>query len=106
MPLPQKYFFLRPFHLDECVSVSVADFLNCQFYGVFHSAGNYLMPVFWAKHDMVIDVVDAVVRFSIHSMIIAPEQVFVNTFVALTGDAPLDPRNKPVGFQGRIPIKL
>jgi hypothetical protein len=63
------------------------------------------MPVFWAKHDMVIDVVDAVVRFSIHTMIIALERVFVNTFVALTGDAPFIPRDKPVGFQGRIPIK-
>ncbi|WP_084062055.1 HAMP domain-containing protein [Desulfofundulus thermosubterraneus] len=90
------------FHLDECVSVSVADFLDCRFYDVFYLAGNYLVPVFWAKHDMVIDVVDTVVRFSIHTMIIVLERVFVNTLVALTGDAPLDPPHKGVGFQGRF----
>lgn len=82
------------FHLDECVSASVADFLDCQFHDVFYPAGNYLMPVFWAKHDMVIDIVDAVVRFSIHTVIIALEQMFVNTFATLTGDAPFIPRDK------------
>ncbi|MCS5696926.1 hypothetical protein NZJ93_12640 [Desulfofundulus thermocisternus] len=48
---------------------------------------------------MVIDVIDAVVRFSIHTMTIALERVFLNTFVA-NGRRPFHPPGQARGFSG------
>jgi hypothetical protein len=48
------------FHLDKGIAVVSADFLYCLLYRIFNFAFNYLMTVFWAKNDVVVDIVDAV----------------------------------------------
>lgn len=93
------------FQLDEIIAISIAYFQNGAFNHGFNLTLDYLAAVFWAKHDVVIDIVDAMVCFTIHDLIILLEHMFGNMFVALTGDAPFILPHKGVGFQGRVSIK-
>jgi len=54
------------FHLDEAISIGIADFLNGLFHSIFYLIPYYLVAVFWTEHNMVVDIVDTVVCFSIH----------------------------------------
>ncbi len=86
------------FQLDEGIAVSIAYFQNCVFNHSFNLALDYLMAILWAKHDVVIDIVDAMVCFPFHGLIISLEQMFGYVFIALTGDASFILRHKAVGF--------
>jgi len=48
--------------------------------------------------DLIVQIIKT--RKEKGTMIIALERVFVNTLIALTGDAPFIPRDKPRGFSG------
>jgi hypothetical protein len=58
------------------------------------------VPKLRAKHDLIVDVIAAVVCSYVHATIIALEQLFVYIPVALSGDAPFIPPHKaPLCFQ-------
>jgi hypothetical protein len=57
------------------------------------------------EHDVIVDIVDAVVCSSIHDPIILYVHVFEKTN-RLSDDAPFILQDKPVGFQGQRSIKL
>jgi len=88
------------FHLNEGITTGSANFLDCLLYSILNLTSDYLVTVLRAKHDVVVDIVDAVVYFSFHVKIIALERVFVNNLVALTGDRPFHPTGQVRGFSG------
>ena len=88
------------FQLDEVIAVSIAYIQDCVFNHGFNLTLDHLAAVLRAKHDVVVDIVDAVVYFSFHVKIIALERVFVNNLVALTGDRPFHPTGQVRGFSG------
>jgi len=59
------------FHLDEGISVIFANLLYNLFDGFFDFTPDYLMTVLWAKHNMIVDIVDAVFGFVFHGLIIS-----------------------------------
>jgi hypothetical protein len=63
------------------------------------------VPKLRTEHDMVVDIVDAVVCPSIHVSIIPYVQLFVNILIAFRKVAPFIPPHKGVGFQEQRSIK-
>lgn len=63
------------------------------------------MPVFGAKHDVVIDVVGAVVRFPFHGSIIPREQMF-GYILSPIGRCLFHPTPQGGGFSEAVSIKF
>ncbi len=92
------------FHLNETISVGIADLLNYLLESVLYLIFYHLVAILWTEHDMVVDIIHTVVRSSIHDQIILYVLVFEKTDRP-AGDAPFIPPHKGVGFQGRGSIK-
>jgi hypothetical protein len=66
---------------------------------------DYLVPKLRTEHDMIVDIVDAVVCSSMHAPIIPYVQLFVNIIIASRKAAPFILPHEGRGFQGRGSIK-
>jgi len=87
------------FHLNQGIPVSIAGFLNATFNHFLDSALYHLMTVLGTKHDVVVDIIYAMVGFPFHGLIISREQVFGHLIESL-----FHPTPQGVGFQERVSI--